>query len=262
MASFRGLVIGLSCLVCVILIGIVAEIYYLFYVRRKRTKRGVTNLETKIASGVSFLFCCKIRRTEGDQKVNPNTIHPNKDLEMGNEKEDSLLKGIEDESVEEELMRLHNLCGPPRFLFTINEETNEDLESQDGRSRSKSLSDLFTPMSSPPTKSLLHLDSYNPLFESSTDAEIHRLRSSPPPKLKFLRDAEEKLIRRLMMEKGCSFEDFSFNPPAMTGAGDEQKVGSFVSFLAKSKESEPIPQQILPLYHSAPSKVLPLASSP
>ncbi|KAL6967942.1 hypothetical protein U1Q18_033745 [Sarracenia purpurea var. burkii] len=32
-------------------------------------------------------------------------------------------------------MRPHNLSGPPWFLFTINEESKEDLESNDGRSR-------------------------------------------------------------------------------------------------------------------------------
>ncbi|OWM85577.1 hypothetical protein CDL15_Pgr029000 [Punica granatum] len=64
-------------------------------------------------------------------------------------------------------MRLHNLSSPPRFLFTIQEETRKDLESDDGRSRkgsrAQSLSDLImsldtpslTPLPSPPLKASL-----------------------------------------------------------------------------------------------------------
>ncbi|KAE8728009.1 hypothetical protein F3Y22_tig00004810pilonHSYRG00048 [Hibiscus syriacus] len=107
------------------------------------------------------------------------------DLELGSSK-DFLLKGYGEEGIESELMKLHNLAGPPRFLFTIKEETKEDLDSEDGQSRgdksrkgsrTRSLSDLIltidTQMASPPTiKSppLNPLDSYhrqgfNPLFD-------------------------------------------------------------------------------------------------
>ena len=57
-----------------------------------------------------------------------------------------LLKPIGEEGVESELMRLHNLACPPRFLSTIKEGTEENLESEDGKSRkgsrTRSLSDL------------------------------------------------------------------------------------------------------------------------
>lgn len=258
MASFSGLIIGLTFSVGFIVMGIAAG-YYLFYARRRIHGGEKNNQESKSSNGVSLLLRCRIsRKTEAvEEEGDGEEVNPEIDLELG-KSSDSLLKGLGEESVEAELMRLHNLCGPPRFLFTIAEETNEDLESQDGRPRNKSLSDLFTPMSSPPSKPLLHLDSYNPLFESSTDAEIHRLRSSPPPKFKFLRDAEEKLIKRLV-EKSCPVQDFTFNPPVVA---DECKVGSFMSFLAhKSKESD-LQHQHLPLHHSTPSQVLPLASSP
>ncbi|KAJ1404099.1 hypothetical protein SESBI_26836 [Sesbania bispinosa] len=55
-------------------------------------------------------------------------------------------------------MRLHNLVGPPRFLFMIKEETKEDLESKDGKSRGyrsrkgsrpRSLSDLILAIETP-----------------------------------------------------------------------------------------------------------------
>ncbi|CAN1851845.1 hypothetical protein LINPERHAP1_LOCUS40388 [Linum perenne] len=52
-----------------------------------------------------------------------------------------------EESAKLELMRLHNL----RFLFTVKEETKEDMELEDGRSmsRSKSLSEIML-MAAPP----------------------------------------------------------------------------------------------------------------
>ncbi|KAK9154740.1 hypothetical protein Sjap_002220 [Stephania japonica] len=119
-------------------------------------------------------------------------------------------------------MAEHNLAGLPRFLFTITEETKEDLESDDGRLTSyrsqegsrMSLRDLLsvetpfmTPLSSPPfldppisptMESYCH-HGFNPLFESSAKASSGKF--SPPSKLKFLRDAEEKLYIRNLMEE-------------------------------------------------------------
>ncbi|XP_076892341.1 uncharacterized protein LOC143544059 [Bidens hawaiensis] len=165
--------------------------------------------------------------------------------------EDQVLNDSEEESLDLELMRLHNLHGPPRFLTTINEETKEDLESERSRkgSRTRSLSDLLvqfdTPQASPPIK-VSHLQDFqdfefsqhglnmNPLFEVDSKS----LRSSPPPTFKFLRDAEEKLLRRLKELEGAN--------------------GSFVN-LDESKGKSGMQQngQI-----STASKVLPLASSP
>ncbi|CAH1434932.1 unnamed protein product [Lactuca virosa] len=105
-------------------------------------------------------------------------------------------------------MRLHNLCGPPRFLFTINKETSLDMESEGRRgSRTVSLSELLhtpdTPISLSHFKKATqgpNLEVYmNPLYDfDSKDFDFNKIRSSPPPTFKFLRDAEEKLLRRLM----------------------------------------------------------------
>ncbi|CAI0474913.1 unnamed protein product [Linum tenue] len=169
-------------------------------------------------------------------------------------------------------MRLHNLAGPPRFLFTINEESKEDLESEDGKSRlgsrqgsrTKSLSDILlavdtaTPLFTPS----YHRQGFNPLFESSAEAELNRLRSSPPPKFKFLRDAEEKLLRRLLEEAqrrgvGSGLEEGKPLYPAMAA---EVMGGSFLGFLyAKNRE---VRVHRLPPLSSTSSQVIPLASSP
>ncbi|XP_049412306.1 uncharacterized protein LOC125875246 [Solanum stenotomum] len=179
MTSFGGLGIGLSFLFGCMVMVFAAELYYLLWVRKRFSK---TNCLTKIGTQ-------EVTRNQEDQ-----------DLELGasSSSSSSLIKleGYREDNEESELTRLYNL----RFLSTIKEETKEDLESEDGSrkcSKSRSFSDIaliLTPLSSPPIKSQEF--SFNPLFES----EIKSMKSSPPPKFKFLRDAEEKLIRRLIEE--------------------------------------------------------------
>jgi hypothetical protein len=100
------------------------------------------------------------------------------------------------------------------------------------------------------------------------EAELSRLRSSPPPKFKFLRDAEEKLFRRLIEEaerrasKNCvPVQDLSEIKGPDSTMITEEREGSFLGFnVDKNKESELLYH--LPQNHSSSSQVLPLASSP
>nr|XP_010321908.2 uncharacterized protein LOC104647798 [Solanum lycopersicum] len=170
MKSFSGLVIGLSFLFGCIVMVFVAELYYLLCIRKifsKTTREVATNQDLKFGASTSSSSSSSIK-----------------------------LEVCREDNEESEFMRLHNL----RFLSTIKEETKEDLESEDGSrkcSKSKSFSDItlvLTPLSSPSVKSQEF--SFNPLFES----EIKSMKSSPPPKFKFLRDAEEKLMKRLIEE--------------------------------------------------------------
>ncbi|KAF2321904.1 hypothetical protein GH714_004338 [Hevea brasiliensis] len=293
MASVSGLGIGLSLVFGCLLLALVAELYYLLWWKKRVTNGEVEDEDysSKYAKEFFDLICWKkpsslqVNNTIQDRVRDPEAHGQEPDLELGTSK-DLLLKAFGEESVESELMRLHNLAGPPRFLFTINEETKEDLESEDGksrgdrRSRTRSLSDLIvavdtpflTPLASPRLKSP-PLDSYNqhgfnPLFESSTDAEINRLRSSPPPKFKFLREAEEKLFRKLMEEaekraaKNCaSVQDSGIKPPNSTMITEETK-GSFLGFIVSKNNKERDILNHLPQYPSSSSQVLPLASSP
>ncbi|KAL3829128.1 hypothetical protein ACJIZ3_017930 [Penstemon smallii] len=193
----------------------------------------------------SFLFCWKrpnssFNSTSSSQELT-NSVRisqENEDLEMGN-KDLGSNKGYGEGGVEAELMRMHNLCGPPRFLFTIKEESKEDLESEDGKSKGERIdgngTPFLTPLSSPiSVRTPNSLDSYNnhgfnPLFESLSEAELNRLRSSPPPKFKFLKDAEDKVLKN----EDCEIKD----------SRNEEKEGSFVSFLnttkSKSLASQP-----------------------
>ncbi|MBA0609370.1 hypothetical protein Godav_021433 [Gossypium davidsonii] len=287
MASFSGLGLGLSLVFGCLFLALVAELYYLLWWKKKRivSSSQVEDDYSKYAKELIHLFCWKkssplhAPSTHGDLGIN-GVVEP--DLEHGSTK-DLLLKGFGEEGVESELMRLHNLAGPPRFLFTINEETKEDLDSEDGRSkgeksrkgsRTRSLSDLMltidTPLASPPPLNPLdsyHHQGFNPLFESSTDGggELNKLRpsssSSPPPKFKFLRDAEEKLLRKLMVleaekrvhRNGGSLQDSGVKAAILA---DEIIEGSFLKFIV----GEPL--QYLPQYPSTSSQILPLPSSP
>lgn len=269
MAIFSGLEIGLSFVCGCVLLCFAAELYYLLWWKKRRVDIENQSLSLSSSSCSSnytptHLSSC-ISCWKNPNSSKPTKTHENKqDPEMGLE-EDVILKGSVEESMDLELMRLHNLQGPPRFLTTINEETKEELESQRSRkgSRTRSLSDLFghldTPdQASPPLKGLqlqnlegFHHHGLNPLFET----EIKKMRSSPPPTFKFLRDAEEKLLRRLMKleaEKGVN-----------SCAKMEEKDGFSVK-LVDSKAKNGGIQQHHHHHHqiSAPSKVIPLASSP
>lgn len=266
MTTFSGLEIGLSFVCGCVLLGCAAELYYLLWWKNRRV--DIENQNSSFSSFSSkyspthlssYISCWKTPNSSKPTKTQENYQDPDMGLV-----EDLVSNDSEGESLDLELMRLHNLHGPPRFLTTISEETKEDMESQRSRkgSRTRSLSDLLvhfdTPQASPPFKgaNLLNLESFqfnhhglnvNPLFE----IDINRLRSSPPPTLKFLRDAEEKLLKRLMELEG----EKEGNSCAKMGEID----GCFVNLGGSKRKNGGIPQnnQI-----PAASKVLPLASSP
>ncbi|KAL5581027.1 hypothetical protein UlMin_013469 [Ulmus minor] len=298
MTSFSGLGLGLSLVFGCLLFALVAELYYLLWWRKKKIADGEIEDEYgSFAKEFIHYICWKraspsnlhTNNTQERKEKDPDLNGQESDLELGSSK-DLLLKSIGEEGVESELMRLHNLAGPPRFLFTIKEETREDLESEDGKSRgdrsrkgsrTRSLSDLMvaagetpflSPLASPRLKSSplnpFQLDSFkyngfNPLFESSTEAELSRFRSSPPPKFKFLRDAEEKLYKRLMEEAekrasqiSVSAQNSEAKPSSNPETITEEKEGSFFTFMVGKNN------QNLPQFPSSSSQVLPLATSP
>lgn len=291
MKSFSGLGIGLGLVFGCLLLALIAEIYYLLWWKKRVTSREVEVEEADYSNNYAkdlFHFICwkkpsslqSNNNTQGCAKDREVQNGQEQDLEIGASK-DLLKKAFGEETIEAELMHLHNLAGPPRFLFTIKEETKEDLESEDGKShrsrkgsRTRSLSDLVltvdtqllgTPLASPHLRSPLSeayfCHGFNPLFESSLDSQLNRFNSSPPPKFKFLRDAEEKLLKRLLEEaekKGSTQNSVSV-PVQDSGvqkiAITEDTEGSFLGFIVgKNKER--------PQISSSSSQVLPLASSP
>ncbi|KNA21061.1 hypothetical protein SOVF_046470 [Spinacia oleracea] len=228
MTIMSGLGIVLSIVFGCLLLALIAELYYLLWWKKQRIISNTNNNRVEQdysnhAKEMFYLFCWDKPTTINTTVVDNAVVgNPETDIEMGLEtRKDLLLKALGEEGVDSDIMRL---AGHPRFLFTIKEETKEDLESDDGKSkasrkgsRTRSLSDLImalethspynnnnlSPNISSPNKALLFNNSNNynnPLFETSVEAEINRLRSSPPPKFKFLRDAEEKLYRRLVEE--------------------------------------------------------------
>ncbi|KAF3778642.1 hypothetical protein EJ110_NYTH43052 [Nymphaea thermarum] len=303
MGSLSSLGIGLSLVFGCLFLALLAELYYVLW-WKKRLNREVEDEYNSSMKELLYLFCWKKRASMSSAAVNPQEVciagrnasarNLHEQNEQPGSNKDLLLMPFGEESVESEIMRLHHLSGPPRFLFTIKEETKEDMESEDGRSRcgrsgkgsrTKSLSDLLvavetpftTPLSSPPfltpaalTPSDYHypnlpfLNGFNPLFESSIEGELNRWRSSPPPKFRFLRDAEEKLCRKLMeaqkihKKSGCLREEMANNPKSCSGPSAKEEDGSFITIIInKSTEN----QQIQPP-PSGSSQVLPLQSSP
>ncbi|XP_029119730.1 uncharacterized protein [Elaeis guineensis] len=291
MRRLSSLGIGLSLVSGFLFLALAAELYYLFWWKKRGANGDIEDNYTNPGRELLYLFCWKKPSSLSSTALNPQEISTSANATdhsddghlylHSNSGKDHLLSpfGGGEESMEAELIRLHSLSGPPRFLFTIKEETKEDLESEDGRSRGgrsrkssrgRSLSDLLvsaetpflTPLSSPPffTPPLTPLDCYsrhgfNPLFESSKEDDLNRIRSSPPPKFKFLKDAEEKLLRKTLMEEalkahrnGGVVEDVakqqaslpSHHPAVATSSPTspaEEENGSFINIvIAKNRE--------------------------
>ncbi|WOL15014.1 hypothetical protein Cni_G23795 [Canna indica] len=275
MRPLSSLGIGLSLVSGCLFLALVAELYYLCWWR----KRARTDIEDEhrspAAKELLHLFCWKKPSSLSTTALSPRDMSSSVDLAAysheqhlqlhSNSSKDYLLKPIGgDDTLEAELMRLHSLAGPPRFLFTIKEETKEDLESEDGRSGGKSLSDLFgssetpflTPLSSPPffTPPLTpyRQNGFHPVFESPKEEEFIRMWSSPPPKFKFLKDAEEKLFRK----KKLMEEEEGNNVTRQESAASDEEDGSFITIvIGKNRDRG---QQ----HHSSSSQVIPLSSSP
>ncbi|KAI4386003.1 hypothetical protein MLD38_003979 [Melastoma candidum] len=291
MASFNGLALGLSVVFGCLMLAFVAEVYYLFWWK----KRGLNS--NSIPSGVGdvqevyskyakemlhLIFWKKSSSLQedsrdgncGDVRVNAGGMGEvsdgEGDPEIGNHGKELLLKPLGEESIESELMRLQGLAGPPRLLFTIKEETKEDLESDDGRSRgdrsrkgsrTRSLSDVVLAIDTPfltPLASPSRGFSFNPLFDSSVEMELGRMRSSPPPKFQFLRDAEEKLLRKLQEEAMRKASELSEG--VVDHSGDKDGGQLLAIIVGRDGAYEVI--RSLPQFPSSSSQVLPLASSP
>ncbi|XP_020571731.1 uncharacterized protein LOC110018680 [Phalaenopsis equestris] len=239
MRALSSLGIGLSLVSGFLLLALIAELYYLFLWKKRVPNREMENDYQSPIRELLYIFCWKKPSFLRSTALNPREVCtsaqiPNGSddahIDSGSSKDFLIPFGSGEESMEAELMRLHSLSGPPRFLFTIKEETKEDLESESGRSgkgsRGGSLSDLLlpaetpflTPLSSPPffTPPLTPMDCYrhlgfNPLFESSRNDDLGtKVRSSPPPKFKFLKDAEEKLYRKTLMEEALKAQKANF----------------------------------------------------
>ncbi|KAK4750203.1 hypothetical protein SAY87_027652 [Trapa incisa] len=275
MKSLSSVGLGLSVVFGCLLLALVGELYYLLWWKKKFANGSVEDGYCTASSGSTkellHIFCLKKQcPTVSQSALIPREAYPPLSSAMhdsenqqqiessdGRDSKDLLVKPPEQDSMESELMRLHKLGGPPRFLFTIVEETREDLlDSEDGRSRNnsrgRSLSELLatietpylTPIASPslftppltPMESTFNQNGFNPLFELSSDAEFNRIRASPPPKFKFLQDAEEKLKRKMGVTGEVGRSDSSFGQEHTSRDCSSEPVkdvenGSFISIV-------------------------------
>lgn len=282
MKTLSSLGIGLSLVFGCLLLALVVELYYFLWWKKRIASREIEDDLSSSARELLYLFCRK-----KSSSLSPTALDTQTPDACRRDSDGQLLKSFGEDGLETEIVTLQNLPGPPRFLFTIKEETKEDLdlEADDGKSESgddkcrkgptaRSLTELLsaaetpylTPLSSPPffTPPLTPFISYNqhgfnPLFESSIDAEVNLMRSSPPPTFKFLKDAEEKLSRKTSGERamkihtnGAVVED-----GCSTSMISDEEEGSFLIFI-KGKNKEKLQHQL----HSSSSQVLPLPSYP
>ncbi|CAH9103867.1 unnamed protein product [Cuscuta epithymum] len=280
MKSLRTIGLALSVIFGCLLFALFAELYYLLWWKKRITRRGIEDGPGKELF-FFFFFCRKKPSSCSSSCLKPQDLQPEPQAEPQQESH-------EDSGIDSELLRL---SGPPRFLFTIREETKEDLESEGGKSRRRrrSLSDVllhqeestppfFTPTNTSPSYFTPPLSPLNPFLESTTDFEFNSFagRPSPPPTFKFMRDAEEKLYRRRILEEmeeaqrlvkkkdafiqvddcGGDTEISSTSSPSFSGRDDEAN-GSFVRLIICPLNREEEHENLRNV-----SQVVPLASSP
>lgn len=281
MKSLNTVGLALSVVFGCLLLALVAEIYYLLWWKRRFRNREIEDGYNSSPATREFfyMFCWKKPSSLSSTALNPqelteaSTTHVQESLSNGQSGKDFWFRPFGEDSVEAELLGLQNLSGPPRFLFTIKEETKEDLESEEGggksrkSSRTRSLSDLvlnpetpfLTPLTSPsyftpprtPMDTLYNHNGFNPLYESTSDAEFNKIKSSPPPTFKFLRDAEDKLQKKKLLEEAenCSHKKERF----VTEDEDSSYITLIVPRHNKERDT---------FYPSSSSQVLPLSASP
>ncbi|KAE8669255.1 ubiquitin-conjugating enzyme E2 7 [Hibiscus syriacus] len=201
MKSLSSVGLGLSIVFVLLFLALIAELYYLLWWKKRLTTNSVDieNDYNNSATELFYMFCWKksALSPHGIQRQPSHHVHhhlqSNKDVffnPYGDGDDDGDDDGL----------------GPPGLLFTIVEETKEDLESEEGVVFSVE-TPYLTPLASPPflTPPLTPLEAacgpFNPLFESSNggDSDTLSSSSSPPPKFRFLQEAEEKLHRKKMI---------------------------------------------------------------
>ncbi|KAL0456711.1 UNVERIFIED_CONTAM: hypothetical protein Slati_1010300 [Sesamum latifolium] len=171
MKSLSGVGLGLSLVFGCLLLALVAELYYLLWWKKRvmRSSNHVTNnseectdhqIPAETPQFCYMFWCCRNPTSSSTPQQlcsSPTTL-----VHQPQSNKDLWLKPFASQD--------HQDCnfppGLPRFLFTITEETREDLESEVGMSRRRNLSDLLqvletpflTPLASSPAAS--HHDHY------------------------------------------------------------------------------------------------------
>ncbi|PIN20833.1 hypothetical protein CDL12_06471 [Handroanthus impetiginosus] len=271
MKSLSKVGLGLSLVFGCLLLALIAELYYLLWWKKKIITKTINpnGNQNQIPSQKShfhyiFPFWKKPTSSTSQQSCSSSTLvhepqssHPNKALSLKPFEQDQTMENFQD---------------LPRFLFTITEETREDLESEDGiskitkQSTSRSnLSDLLqileTPFLTPPCSPPYFTPPLTPSFSNHQQQIfgpfLESEQSSPPPKFKFLRDAEEKLIQRRKKDQNI---------------GKNEENGSFIRLIVEEKEEE---EEVIwehrqsrnsdmekGYFSSSSSQVLPMVSCP
>lgn len=217
MKSLSTVGLGLSIIFGILLLALIAEVYYLLWWKNRITSRDRGSDISNPAADLLYVFCWKKQSSMTQTAAVVDTYslvqqdRQQQQHDQFNINRDLLLKPLGNET-----------SGPPKFLFPIIEETWEEMESEDSRLDSRgrsSLSELLltaetpyvTPVASPSmlthpltssSSSPIHGLNNNHVSESAREAEFNRRKSSPPPKFKFLQDAEEKFRRKLMEQDG------------------------------------------------------------
>ncbi|BAF28902.1 uncharacterized protein [Oryza sativa Japonica Group] len=228
--------VGLAVVSALLLLALAAELYYLFVYKRRRSAAISDAASSPSSSSRELLQLFCFKKPPALASTYAQEPHAGEAVV-------AVAVDDDDDTVEAQLMRLGSLVGPTRLLFTIKEETKEDLESEDGRSRcgrSRSLAELLhsseTPFMTPASSPLPMDKSFNPLFEPTVAAAVT---VSPPPKFQFLKDAEEKMYRRALAEEAMRARR---SPQTRSPAAAGEEDGGYITIMVgKNNKVIPLP---------------------
>ncbi|GFZ14905.1 putative membrane lipoprotein [Actinidia rufa] len=240
MRSLSSVGLALSLVFGCLLFALLAELYYLLWWKRRITNRErlkMTILVQQESSCTCFVgkkpsslssTALNPQELSSSMRVTDIHVHEPQTPIQGHSNKDFWPNPFGDDDD-----GLQDLSGPPSGDSFYNPNCFTTIF----HSSSHSYGFLTTPH---------HHHGISPLFRSP-------IRSSPPPKFKFLKDAEDKLYRRRLVEEAEKVAKAPSAPELLKDVED----GSFITLNIVGKDEE---RELN--HHSSSSQVLPLSSSP
>lgn len=181
------------------LLGSCCRVILFFRGKKRRTNRDVEANYAGPAMAFPSLCCWKGQSHESYAVLEPRQVSISSNGAAYSDDEQRLLRSDSTKDMFAmpfggEDAELWCYAGPSRLLFTIVEETEEDLETEDGESTVGENTERAAERT------------LRDMPEMSQEDDSTLMPSSPPPTLKFLVDAEEKHYKKRLMEEALKVQ--------------------------------------------------------
>ncbi|CAL9211271.1 unnamed protein product [Musa hybrid cultivar] len=184
------------------LLGSCCRVILFFLRKKRRTNRDVEAKYAGLAMAFPSLCCWKGQSDESYTVLEPQQVSISSNGAAYSDDERRHLRSNSTKDMfampfggeDTEDAELWCYAGPSRLLFTIIEEEEEDLETEDGESTVGENTERSA------ERTLRNM------LEMSQEDDSTLMPSSPPPTLKFLMDAEEKHYKKRLMDEALKVQ--------------------------------------------------------